>query len=273
MVENVKPTTKANLFNDFVVCARTDRMTPPDAPASTCLCNHVPYCMKQMLEEMGIDVFEIQPGAHVGTLTELTAAKLWKKPFQLKLTNDAALHLTVDDESEFPCVRVMDVATLLRFYSAHATGATTCHSILLSSLTRRVAEIPSYFNELVFSHILFFCRDSESRNIGQHFLVDDNYMTELDEYSKTRELRSRPYLYLQNYPIYGGRLRTILHTMRAWRPHTFKHLMIKPYHDPLSYYAFWFAFIFGVIGLLGLTATIAQTIATFKGLNSHNQAS
>ena len=145
-------------------------------------------------------------------------------------------------------------------------------TLRLSSLTSRVPNIPSYFRELIFSHLLFFSRDSESRKIGGQLLVDDTYMDELLEYSKTRKLRSRPYLCLQNYPIYGGRLHTILDTMNAWRPHTFKHLTIKPYHDPLSYYAFWFAVMFGVIGLLGLTATIAQTYATFKELNSQNQA-
>jgi uncharacterized membrane protein len=49
--------------------------------------------------------------------------------------------------------------------------------------------------------------------------------------------------------------------------------MTKPFHDPLSYYAFWFAFIFVVIGVMGLAATIAQTYASFKALNGQSQAS
>ena len=75
MVENVEPTTKAKLMNDFVICTLTDRITDPDRPLCKAF-NSVDFCMKQMLEEMGIDVFEIQPGGHIGTLTELTASNL-----------------------------------------------------------------------------------------------------------------------------------------------------------------------------------------------------
>jgi hypothetical protein len=66
-------------------------------------------------------------------------------------------------------------------------------------------------------------------------------MDEILQYLNAPELRSKPYLYLQNHPIYGGRLRMVLHAMNAWRRYIFKHLMIKPYNGPLSYYAFWFA--------------------------------
>jgi len=49
--------------------------------------------------------------------------------------------------------------------------------------------------------------------------------------------------------------------------------MPEPFRNPLSYYALWFAFIFGVIGVMGLAATIAQTYASFKALNGQSQAS
>jgi len=96
-------------------------------------------------------------------------------------------------------------------------------------------------------------------------------MRKLVKYSK--EMKRKPYLYLQNYPIYGSRLRTVLHAMSSWRPHSIRHLMTKPYHDPLSFYAFWFAVTFGVISILGLIATLAQTYATFEALKVQNQGS
>lgn len=37
--------------------------------------------------------------------------------------------------------------------------------------------------------------------------------------------------------------------------------------DPVGLYAFYFAIAFGIISILGLAATTAQTYTTFKALN------
>jgi len=126
IVENTQSVTKANFMNTFVICAVDDLMADPDGRRKHLMrsINDRTDWKKELLTETGIDIFEIKAGSHAGTLTELKASKLWNKPFQLELTNLPEEHLTLDDEAEFLCIRVIDVATLERFYSAHTTGAT-----------------------------------------------------------------------------------------------------------------------------------------------------
>jgi hypothetical protein len=70
---------------------------------------------------------------------------------------------------------------------------------------------------------------------------------------------------LQNFPIYS-RLKYIQTKMNYWRPKGLLDLSTRPYRDPATYYAFWFAIIFGVMGILGLGATLGQTYASLKSL-------
>jgi hypothetical protein len=74
-------------------------------------------------------------------------------------------------------------------------------------------------------------------------------------------------LSLQSFLIYGTRLRTIQDTLEKWRPRSIAQLAVRPYHDPLAYYAFWAVIVFGCIGLLGLATSIVQAVGGLKGAN------
>ena len=81
----------------------------------------------------------------------------------------------------------------------------------------------------------------------------------------------RSNLLLQHFPIYKTRLRHIQKRMNEWRPQSFRELFIRPYRDPLSFYAFQFASFIGIMSLLGLGATLAQTYAAFKAIAEQGQ--
>jgi hypothetical protein len=72
---------------------------------------------------------------------------------------------------------------------------------------------------------------------------------------------------LQDFVVYGTRLRTIQDMLEKWRPRSIAQLAVRPYHDPLAYYAFWAVIVFGCIGLLGLATSIVQAVGGLKGAN------
>jgi len=124
------------------------------------------------------------------------------------------------------------------------------------------AGMPTLFLELMYSHVLFFGRDRASANRGALMGVDKHILQDF-------RLNYSPVqwdLQLSDFPLYGSRLKHIRLTMREWRPQTWSELAIRPYNDPITFYAFWFATLVGIIGVVGLAATIAQTIAAYKAL-------
>ena len=48
--------------------------------------------------------------------------------------------------------------------------------------------------------------------------------------------------------------------MIDWRPLRVRHLWYRPYRDPLTYFASWFAVIVGVLTILALLASVAQLV-------------
>jgi len=52
--------------------------------------------------------------------------------------------------------------------------------------------------------------------------------------------------------------------MNDWRPQTLRELAVRPYKDPIMFYAFWFTSVFGLLSILGLGAAIVQAFGAVK---------
>jgi hypothetical protein len=113
----------------------------------------------------------------------------------------------------------------------------------------------------MYSHILFFARDKPSQTYASSNLhIDTSLLIDFrDRYSP---LQSE--LQLQDFPIYAIRLQCIQKKMNDWRPQTLRELAVRPYKDPIMFYAFWFTSVFGLLSILGLGAAIVQAFGAVK---------
>jgi len=73
-------------------------------------------------------------------------------------------------------------------------------------------------------------------------------------------------LRLSDFPIYGSRLQEFQTEMKEWRPKKLTHLAIRPYSDPVTYYAFWFAIFIGFASVLALGGVVATAYAALKSI-------
>ena len=114
----------------------------------------------------------------------------------------------------------------------------------------------------MYSHVLFFGRDKRSEKVGESLGVDMDLIRDFrDNYSPVQSD-----FQFQHFPIYSTRLQCIQKKMNEWRPHTLRELAVRPYQDPLTFYAFWFATLVGVLSFMSLGAAIAQAIASIQSV-------
>ena len=65
---------------------------------------------------------------------------------------------------------------------------------------------------------------------------------------------------LQDFEIYGPQLLYLRSRMQEWKPQGFQDLFIVGYNDRLLWFTAMGGLIFGVLGLVGVTAALIQGI-------------
>jgi hypothetical protein len=105
--------------------------------------------------------------------------------------------------------------------------------------------------------------DTRSEEIGMEMGID---ISMIRDFRYNYSMMESDFQF-KDFPIYSNRLQTLQKQIHEWRPRTIRELAIRPYQQPLGFYAFWFATIFGTIGILILGTSIAQTYASFKVLS------
>lgn len=215
------------------------------------------------LNGFGIAEAETTPKDLVGPLDDLMASSLLRGPFNIELTQTAAEHLTFKGSHSHSTLRLLSIDEIFKLYHLHRSGIARYSTSKLSLICSALG-IPTVFLELLNSHVLFFGRydDPESERIGESLLVD----VALVHHYRDKFARIKDDFRLQDFPVYGRRLENVQHKMNKWRPHTIRELAIRPYNDPVSFYAFWFATFIGIVSILSLGTSLAQTYAAFKAL-------
>jgi len=113
--------------------------------------------------------------------------------------------------------------------------------------------------ELWKTYLLLFGRDEHSMRIAVSMGVD---MSVLRAFRYDIFPSNIP-LQLEDFQFFQGRLRLIQQKMDDWRPQRVRELWKRGYRDPLTYYTFVTAIFFGVLGIVGLVASIIQAWASY----------
>jgi hypothetical protein len=217
------------------------------------------------LKAAGLLATEVLIAPIIGTLFDVNQAELTSGPFRLKSTDEPAEHLTFEGAQNHRILRILSVDKFFKLIRVEVSGAARYVQDYESGLTISSAGgFPRFYKELFLTYVLLFGGDDKDPEIGKSDVVLlPDFVAHLRAYRKEEP----NILSLQSFLVYGTRLRTIQDTLEKWRPRSIAQLAVRPYHDPLSYYAFWAVILFGFIGLLGLATSVIQAVGSFKGTN------
>jgi len=212
-----------------------------------------------------------------GPLDELTARNMLSGPFKLSPTTEISQHLMFTGSHTQSTIYLLHFQSIMDLYSPLTGDMTRSSHLTFFILPTRFARRPTLFKELFFTYALFFLRDSRSGKIGGKFGLNSKSLRDvlLKEFLNvtdsqriiiwhTKSSAEAFDFRLEDFNIYAKRLEYIQRKMRLWHPQTLQELAIRPYKDPLTYYAFWFAGFFGIASIILVFLGIIQTYTAFE---------
>lgn len=127
--------------------------------------------------------------------------------------------------------------------------------------------MPTFLNELLLSHSLFFDESTLSSKVMQSLFkgIDTNTVRDY----RDRWLGNISAVHVTDFPIYGARLQSIHQRMTDWRPLRLDHAFrFRPYRDSLPFYAFRFALFLGALAAAGLILNIYNAVTNARKIQS-----
>lgn len=117
----------------------------------------------------------------------------------------------------------------------------------------------TYFEELLNSHALLFNDNSGTNKMAGRW----KEFTDID--LVTAFVGQKRNFRYQDFPIYAPRLENAMTKLKEWRPQSLWQLQKRPYKDTLAFYAFWFAFLYGIISVANLAVAAMQLKRSYPG--------
>lgn len=128
--------------------------------------------------------------------------------------------------------------------------------------------MPTFLDELLLSHSLFFGRSTLSSEVMKSLFkgIDMNIIRDY----RDRWSGSLSAVHISDFPIYGTRLQSIHQRMTDWRPLRLDHAFrFRPYRDSLPFYAFRFALFLGALAAAGLILNIYNAATSARKIHSY----
>ena len=120
----------------------------------------------------------------------------------------------------------------------------------------RQLNLPTFLDELLASHSLFFGRSALSDKVMQSQFAGIDM--EIIRAYRDRWSGGNSSVHISDFPIYASRLEYIHQRMEEWSHLHLFDLWHRPYRNSLGYYALWFGVVFGLLAIVSIALEIAK---------------
>lgn len=211
----------------------------------------------ELLRELGLSalVKEMDGERLSGPLDELHANFIISGPFKFGMSEHIEDHLTFRLDGRVILYNPNKYDYLVLFRNCIAEYVLS----LRSQLTYRGHGLHEFGVEFWKTYLLLFARNESSLHVATRLGVNMSLLRTCRDHIFPDNVS----LQLEDFPFFQHRLRLIQEKMDDWRPQKVKELWMRGYSDPLTYYTFIGGLFFGILGIVGVAASIVQAVGQF----------